>query len=122
MKRFLLIEDHTLFRESLALLLEWRMQVESVQAGSLAEGRRALSAVKGTADFAIIDLDLPDGDGCELIEQLHETRPDLPILAFTADQSVAKRVRALGAGADEVLPKKTPVEQILGATQRLVGG
>ena len=122
MKRFLLIEDHTLFRESLALLLEWRMQVESVQAGSLAEGRRALSAVKGTADFAIIDLDLPDGDGCELIEQLHETRPDLPILAFTADQSVAKRVRALGAGADEVLPKKTPVEQILGVTQRLVGG
>jgi DNA-binding NarL/FixJ family response regulator len=121
-KRFLLIEDHTLFRESLALLLEWRMQVESVQAGSLAEGRRALSAVKGTADFAIIDLDLPDGDGCELIEQLHETRPDLPILAFTADQSVAKRVRALGAGADEVLPKKTPVEQILGVTQRLVGG
>src|SRR3712207_8786448 len=36
-KRFLLIEDHTLFRESLALLLEWRMQLESVQAGSLAE-------------------------------------------------------------------------------------
>ena len=121
-KRFLLIEDHTLFRESLALLLEWRMQVESVQAGSLAEGRRVLSAVKGTADFAIIDLDLPDGDGSELIEQLHEFKPDVPILAFTADQSVAKRARALEAGADEVLPKMTPVEQIIGATQRLVGG
>ncbi len=122
MKRVLLIEDHALFRESLALLLEWRMQVESVQAGSLAEGRRALSAVNGTADLAIIDLDLPDGDGSELIEQLHETRPDVPILAFTADQSVAKRARALEAGADEVLPKMTPVEQIIGATQRLVGG
>ncbi len=122
MKRFLLIEDHTLFRESLALLLEWRMQVESVQAGSLAEGRRVLSAVKGTADFAIIDLDLPDGDGSELIEQLHEIKPDVPILAFTADQSVAKRARALEAGADEVLPKMTPVEQIIGATQRLAGG
>ncbi len=121
-KRVLLVEDHTLFRESLALLLEWRMQVESVQAGSLAEGRRVLSAVKGTADFAIIDLDLPDGDGSELIEQLHETRPDVPILAFTADQSVAKRARALEAGADEVLPKMTPVEQIIGATQRLAGG
>src|SRR3712207_7191900 len=48
----------TLFRsESLALLLEWRMQLESVQAGSLAEGRRVLSAAKGTADFAIIDLE-----------------------------------------------------------------
>ncbi len=122
MKRVLLIEDHTLFRESLALLLEWRMQVESVQAGSLAEGRRVLSDVKGTADIAIIDLDLPDGDGSELIEQLHETRPDVPILALTADQSVAKRARAMEAGADEVLPKRTPVEQIIGSTQRLVGG
>src|SRR5918997_3926645 len=102
-KRVLLVEDHALFRESLALLLEWRLGLESIEAGSLAEGRRALSSVRGAGGFAIIDLDLPDGDGCELIEQLHETRPDLPILAFTADQSVAKRVRALGAGADEVL-------------------
>jgi DNA-binding NarL/FixJ family response regulator len=121
-KRVLLIEDHALFRESLALLLEWRLQVESVQAGSLAEGRRVLGAVNGAADFAIINLDLPDGDGSELIEQLHETRPDVPILAFTADQSMAKRARAMEAGADEVLAKMTPVEQIIRASQRLVGG
>ncbi len=122
MKRVLLIEDHALFRESLALLLEWRLQVESVQAGSLAEGRRVLGAVNGAADFAIIDLDLPDGDGSELIEQLHETRPDVPILAFTADQSMAKRARAMEAGADEVLAKMTPVEQIIGAAEQLVRG
>lgn len=122
MKRVLLIEDHALFRESLALLLEWRMQVESVQAGSLAEGRRALSVVNGTGDFAIIDLDLPDGDGSELIEQLHETRPHVPILAFIADESPERRARALEAGADEVLSKMTPVEQIIGTTERLVGG
>ncbi len=121
-KRVLLIEDHALFRESLALLLEWRMQVESVQAGSLAEGRRALSNVRGATAIAIIDLDLPDGDGSELIQQLHEIKPDVPILAFTADQSMAKRARAMEAGADEVLAKMTPVEQIIGASQRLVGG
>ncbi len=121
-KRALLIEDHALFRESLALLLEWRMQVESVQAGSLAEGRRVLTDVEGTTAFAIIDLDLPDGDGSELIEQLHEAKPEVPILAFTADQSVAKRAKAMEAGADEVLPKMTPVEQIIDATQRLVRG
>ena len=122
MKRVLLIEDHALFRESLALLLEWRMDLESVQAGSLAEGRRVLSAAKGAADFAIIDLDLPDGDGSELIEQLHETRPDVPILAFTADQSLVKRATALEAGADEVLAKMTPVERIIGAAERLASG
>jgi DNA-binding NarL/FixJ family response regulator len=120
-KRVLLVEDHTLFRESLALLLEWRLGLESIEAGSLAEGRRALSTVRGAADFAIIDLDLPDGDGSELIERLHESEPEVPILAFTADRSLPKRARALEAGADEVLAKMAPVEQIIGAAQQLVG-
>jgi DNA-binding NarL/FixJ family response regulator len=120
-KRVLLVEDHTLFRESLALLLEWRLGLESIEAGSLAEGRRALSAVRGAADFAIIDLDLPDGDGSELIERLHESEPEVPILAFTADRSLPKRARALEAGADEVLAKMAPVEQIIGAARQLVG-
>jgi len=118
----LLIEDHALFRESLALVLEWRMELECVQAGSLAEGRRVLGAMKEMADFAIIDLELPDGDGSELIEDLRESRPDVPILAFTADQSLVERTRALEAGADEVLAKMAPVEQIIGATERLSSG
>ena len=117
MKQTLFIEDHALFRKSLALLLEWQLGLESVEAGSLAEGRRVLSAVNGTADFAIIDLDLPDGDGSELIEQLHETMPDVPILALTADRSLVKRARALEAGADEVLAKVTAAEEIIGAVE-----
>jgi two-component system, NarL family, nitrate/nitrite response regulator NarL len=121
-KRVLLIEDHALFRESLALLLEWRLGLESIEAGSLAEGRRVLSAVKDMADLAIIDLDLPDGDGSELIEHLHETEPDVPILAFTANRSLIRRARALEAGADEVLAKMEPVEQIIGAAEQLVRG
>jgi DNA-binding NarL/FixJ family response regulator len=121
-KRVLLIEDHALFRESLALLLEWRLGLESIEAGSLAEGRRVLSAVKDMADLAIIDLDLPDGDGSELIERLHQTEPDVPILAFTANRSLVRRARALEAGADEVLAKMEPVEQIIGAAEQLVRG
>jgi two-component system response regulator DesR len=116
-KRVLLVEDHTLFRESLALLLEWQLGLECVEAGSLTEGRRALSNLEGIADFAIIDLDLPDGDGSELIEQLRETKPEVPILALTADGSLVKRARALEAGADEVLAKVTAAEEIIGAVE-----
>jgi DNA-binding NarL/FixJ family response regulator len=121
MKRALLIEDHALFRESLALLLEWQLDLESVEAGSLAEGRRVLSELNCTADLAIIALDLPDGDGSELFEELHETKPDVPILAFTAERNLTRQAQALEAGADEVLAKTTPVEQIIGAAERLVG-
>lgn len=117
MKQALLIEDHALFREGLALLLEWQTGLESVEAGSLAEGRRALSDLRGTTDVAIIDLNLPDGDGSELIEQLRKTQPDVPVLALTADRSLAWQARALEAGADEVLAKATPVEQIIDAVE-----
>ena len=122
MKRVLLIEGHTLFRESLALLLKWRLGLESVEAGSLAEGHRALSDLKDMADLAIIDLDLPDGDGSELIEQLHKTKPDVPVLTFTADPSLAQSGRALEVGADEVLAKMVPVEQIISAVERIWRG
>jgi DNA-binding NarL/FixJ family response regulator len=119
MKRALLVEDHALFREGLMLLLRWRMGMESVEAGSLAEGRRALSDPKSVADVAIINIDLPDGDGSELIEQLHKAKPDVPVLALTADRGLVRRARALEAGADEVLAKTTPVEQIIDAVRQL---
>ena len=120
-KRVLLIEEHALFRQGLALLLNWELGLESIDAGSLAEGHRVLGAAKGMADLAIIELDLPDGDGSELIERLHQTEPDVPILAFTAGRSLARHARALEVGADEVLAKRAPVEQIIGAAVQLVG-
>ena len=119
MKRALLVEDHALFREGLALLLEWRTGLESVEAGSFDEGRRVLSDLRGTADVAIINLNLPDGDGSELIEQLRKTQPGVPVLALTTDRSLAQQDRALEAGANEVLAKATPVEQIIDAVERI---
>jgi DNA-binding NarL/FixJ family response regulator len=118
-KRVLLIEEHALFRQGLALLLNWELGLESIDAGSLAEGHQVLGAAKGMADLAIIELDLPDGDGSELIERLHQSEPDVPIVAFTADRSLARHARALEA--DEVLAKSAYVEQIMGAVEQLVG-
>jgi DNA-binding NarL/FixJ family response regulator len=119
-KRVLLIEEHALFRQGLALLLNWELGLESIDAGSLAEGHRVLGAAKGMADLAIIELDLPDGDGSELIERLHQSEPDVPILVLTAERSLARHARALEVGAEEVLAKSAHVEQIIGAVQ-LVG-
>jgi DNA-binding NarL/FixJ family response regulator len=118
MKRLLLVEDHALFREGLALLLEWRTGLSIVQAGSLAEAERILTGTKDKPACAIIDLDLPDGDGIELFAQLR----GLPVLALTGDRSLKYRARrALEAGADEVLPLSESAERIAGAVGRLVG-
>ena len=66
----------------------------------------------------IVDFDLPDEDGIELLEQLR----GLPVLALTTGRSLQRRARALEAGADEVLPVAQPAEKIVDAVRRLVGG
>ena len=117
MKRLLLVEDDALFREGLALLLEWRTGLGSVQAGSLAEAQLILSDTNDKPACAIVDLDLPDGDGIDLLEQLR----GLPVVALTGGRSLERRARALEAGADEVLAVSEPAEVIAGAVRRLVG-
>ena len=114
----LLVEDQALFREGLALLLKWHTGLSSVQAGSLAEAQRILSDTKDRPACAIVDLDLPDGDGIDLLEQLR----GLPMLALTTGRSLERRARALEVGADEVLAKSESAERIADVVGRLVDG
>jgi DNA-binding response OmpR family regulator len=119
MKRFLLVEDNGLFREGLALLLEWRTGFANAQAGSLAEAGRVLGSLPGTIGVAIVDVELPDGDGIELIEMLRETGPDMPILALTTAQDPYRRSQAFRAGADDVFNVPESIEELVRAACRL---
>jgi len=114
----LLVEDHALFREGLALLLKWRTGLDNVQSGSIAEAQRVLGDAKEEPVCAVVDLELPDGDGIELLERLR----GLPVVALVGDRSLERRIRALEAGADEVLHKGESSERIENAVEQLVGG
>lgn len=118
MRWLLLVEDHTLFRESLALLLKWRTGLSSVQSASIAETWRILGDAKEKPVCAIVDLDLPDEDGIELLERLH----GLPVVALVSDRSLERCALALEAGANEVLYKRESSEKIINAVEQLVGG
>jgi DNA-binding NarL/FixJ family response regulator len=123
MKRVLIVDDHDLFRQVLAVVLKQYTDLrDSVQVESLAEARRVWGGLNGDIDLAIVDLDMPDGDGTELIKELRAAQPDLPVLAFTVVRSVEVRARALQAGANQVLSTATPGEKIIGAAELLVGG
>ena len=118
MRWVLIVEDHALFREGLALLLKWRTGLDNVQSGSIAESRRILGDAKEEPVCAVVDLDLPDGDGIELLERLH----GLPVVALVSDRSLERCVQALEAGADEVLHKGESSEKIQSAVEQFVGG
>jgi DNA-binding NarL/FixJ family response regulator len=122
-KRALLVEDHHLFREVLAIVLEEETDLKrNAQAGSLAEARRVLGCLSGEIDLVIVDLDLPDGDGISLIENICETETDVPVLALVTGRSLERRALALRAGAREVLSTASSGEKIVGAVKQLVAG
>ena len=119
MSRLLLLDDHTSFREMLAFVFEREPQFEVVaQAGSLAEARKKLDAV----DVAVIDLDLPDGDGSGIIGELHDVSPHAMALILTANARRDAYARAVEAGAAGVLHKAASVADIVAAVQRLLAG
>ncbi len=123
MKRVLIVNDHSLFRQVLAVVLGQHTDLkESVHAQSLAEARRVLGDLDGRIDLATVDLDIPDGSATEFIKELRDAKPDVPVLAFTLGRSLQLRARALQAGADQVLSTAAPGEKIVRAADLLVGG
>jgi DNA-binding NarL/FixJ family response regulator len=112
----LVIEHNRLFREGLALLLEWRTGLSSVQAGSLAEAMGVLEAEQKPACI-IVDLDLPDGEGTKLLKELD----GLPVLALIRSRNVERQAEAIGLGADEVLLTRGPAAKMAAAVERLIG-
>lgn len=119
MNRVLLVDDHATFREPLAFMLDLEPEFKVVaQAGSLAEARRLLDDI----DLAIVDLNLPDGDGTELIGELRVASPSSVVLVLTASVERGAYARAVEAGASGVLNKSVSVREVIEASQRLVEG
>ena len=117
MERLLLVEDHRLFRDGLALLLEWRTGLSSVQVGSLAETKGVLEGATQKPACVVVNLDLPEGEGIEVLKQLD----GIPVLALSKSRNLKRQAEAMRQGANEVLGITEPVEKILAAVERLIG-
>ncbi len=123
MSRVFLLEDHSWFREGLAIFLEQEADLEVVgEAGSLTEARDDVSEKAGELDLAVIDLMLPDGIGTDLIADLRRANPDLPVLVLTVAQGPDLYNWARKMGADEMMSKDASREEILGVIRLLLRG
>ena len=121
MLRILLVEDHAAFRSALARLLNRQPDLEvTSQCGSLAECR----SLGGFADIdvALLDLGLPDGDGAELIGELHQANPHVKVLILTGSVEPSLLERILEVGADGLLDKTTSLAELAAAVRRLGEG
>jgi two-component system invasion response regulator UvrY len=111
-------EDHADFRDLIRILLNSQSDIELIaQAGSLVEARA--QAACSEFDVAVLDLGLPDGNGLDLIPDLRRSNPDVAVLILSANLDPAGPERAPGTGADEILDKLSPVEEVLDTVRRL---
>jgi DNA-binding NarL/FixJ family response regulator len=116
--RVMIVEDHADFRDLMKILLGRQPDIELlVQAGSLVEARAQAARLK--VDVAVLDLGLPDGNGADLIADLRRASNDVRVLILSASLEPAGIEKARSAGADEILDKLTPVEEILATLRRL---
>jgi DNA-binding NarL/FixJ family response regulator len=117
--RLLLVDDHASSRDALAFLLEHQPDMTVVgQAGSLDEARQLLRGV----DIAIVDLQLPDGNGTELIRELRAASPEALALILTASANRVEHARAIEGGATAVLHKAARTSEVIDAVRRAAAG
>ena len=119
-KRVLLVDDHDLFRQVLAVIFEQHAGIdETLQADSIAEAYTAVDELDDNLlALAVVDLDLPEGDVSGLIGEL--CRKNIPVLAMAAGRNPG----CLGqsSGADELLTTAASSDDVLGVARKLIGG
>jgi DNA-binding response OmpR family regulator len=107
--RLLLVEDTQDVAE--AIVASFARRGDAIDHAATAAAARDALAVQGY-DVVILDINLPDGDGTELLRQLRREQDATPVLMLTARISVDDRVSALDGGADDYLVKPFDLREL----------
>src|SRR5450432_2363219 len=117
----LLIDDHPIVRQGLSQLIN--QEPDLFVSAEAASAREAISSLtKQTPDVAIVDISLEDRSGIELIKDLRNIDPNLPILALSMHDEALYAERALRAGAKGYIMKQEATEQVMNAIRRVLDG
>jgi DNA-binding NarL/FixJ family response regulator len=118
MALILFVEYHSAFRQAASYVIDQEPDLEVVAHGSsVAEGRQRMA--EGGIDAAIVDIPLPDEGAAEMVRELHEANPPIPVLVMTHIEHSVIHEQMLRAGAAEVLPKEVSFREVLDAVRRL---
>lgn len=109
--RVLIVDDHSIVRFGLRQILDQEADfVVCGEAATPVEARRQVEA--GRPDFAIFDLTLGGRDGLGLLRELHDLRPAMRMLVYSAQPELVYAPRAFDAGACGYLMKDAGIEKV----------
>ena len=111
----LLIDDDPHLRQALSQTLD----LAGFKVSSLADARGLADRIGADWPGVVVsDIRMPGIDGLQLLEQLHQQDPQLPVILITGHGDVPMAVQAMRAGAFDFLEKPFPSEQLLASVRR----
>ena len=117
--RVLLVDDHPLFRRTLAETLQEEDGL--VVVGECEDGSEVVEAAERLRpDVVFMDLSMPEMDGLAATQALRAARSDARVIVLTGEGSSA-RSEAVAAGADALVPKDTRLHALLRCVRTVAG-
>jgi DNA-binding NarL/FixJ family response regulator len=119
--RILIVDDHALVRRGMGhVVRESFAQAEVVEAGNASEALHAMSSA--AVDVALVDVRMPDSDGLELLHEMKQRWPDVPVIMLTSFDHAHYVRRALAEGAAGYMLKDATPEDLEQAINVAISG
>lgn len=118
-KKILIVDDHFIVRSGMSLLLE--NELDNVQVFEANNFQEALvECGKTFFDLVILDINMPGGKKCYMIDDLRELQEDIKILIFSAHEEDIYAFRYIQAGANGYLNKLSDCDTIVKAVKTVL--
>lgn len=116
----LIVDDHAIVRAGLRRLLRGLFDGEVLEA---ATGREALALARGRElDLVLLDMNLPELGGLELLSRLAIVAPNLPVLVLSMHAEPLYVTRAMNAGARGYVSKNIAPDELVVAIRQVASG
>jgi len=117
----LIVDDHDIVREGVKQIVADTSDI--AVGGEARSGAEAIAEVRRRKwDVVILDLNLPDRSGMEVLSQLRSLAPHVPLLVLTMHQQSSYATRALKAGAAGYVSKDSARAHLVAAIRKVARG
>jgi DNA-binding NarL/FixJ family response regulator len=118
-KRVLVVDDHPIVRQGLALLIN--READLVVCAEAEDAHKAMQSIaSANPDILMVDISLNGPDGLDLLKDVRARYPDLPVLILSMHDESVYAERALRAGAQGYIMKQEATEKVLVALRRIL--
>lgn len=121
MLRLLIADDHEVVRKGLAKVLEDTLR--PIKVDEARTGPEAVSmAWKSEYDLVVLDIKLPGKNGLDVLKEIKQHRPKLPVMVFSMHPEEQFAIRAMRAGASGYLTKECAGDELILAIRKVLKG